>query len=286
MEVFLDCLPCMLRQVLEASRMATNQSEIQAAVMDKSVRALAGYKNYSCSPEIVCAMHKIVKELTGVNDPYKKIKERDLRAAKEVLPLLEQFQEKTQNSLYWSLKIAAVGNILDSAINGNVNIQSCVEQELWKEFKICDINILEDKLTTAGTILIIGDNAGETVFDKVFLNSLSPFQLVYAVRDEPVINDATIQEAISSGLSESAEIISTGCSAPAAILEQCSAEFLNIFNRAEIVISKGQGNFEALSDCGRTVFFLLKAKCPVIAEKLGVDLNDYVFRYHEPDIFQ
>lgn len=279
MKIFLDCLPCMLRQVLDASRLVTDQSDLQAIIMEESIKILSNYKEYRCSPEIVSRMHKAVKELSGENDPYRSIKEHDISAAKELYPALVQFLLQKQNSLYWALKIAATGNILDSAINTNLNIKSCIEEELSKEFEICDINIFKEKLVSARKIMIIGDNAGETVFDKILLNTFSHLDITYAVRNEPVINDATVQDAIASGLDDCAQIISTGCNAPGAILDQCNAEFLDIFNQSDIVISKGQGNFEALSDCGRAMFFLLKAKCPVIANKLNVNLNNYVFQY-------
>ncbi|MDD3169264.1 MAG: ARMT1-like domain-containing protein [Eubacteriales bacterium] len=277
MKIFLDCLPCMLKQVLEASRLVTDKPELQETIMEESIKILSDYKKFHYSPEIVSNMHNVVKQLTGEKDPYRLVKERDISAAKEAYPVLIQFLEQNQNSLYWALKIAATGNIIDSAIYQNLDLQGCIEEELSKEFKICDIQIFKEEITTARKILIIGDNAGETVFDKVLLSTFSHLDITYAVRSEPIINDATFQDAISSGLNEYAQIISTGCNAPGAVLDQCSKEFLDVFHQADIIISKGQGNFEALSECGRSLFFLLKAKCPVIANKLNVDLNDYVF---------
>jgi uncharacterized protein with ATP-grasp and redox domains len=155
----------------------------------------------------------------------------------------------------------------------------CIQEELEKECAICDFDVFGNKLKTAQRLLIIGDNAGETVFDRVLAEYLSPLDITYAVRSEPIINDATMKDAYASGLSDYTKIISTGCGAPGAILEDCGNEFLNVLETADIIISKGQGNFEALSECGKPVFFLLKAKCPMISEKLGVGLNEYVFKY-------
>lgn len=284
MEIFLDCLPCVLRQVLEASRMATDKPEIQAKIMEKSVMILADYKSYRCSPDIVKDMHQVVKHLTGVSDPYKTIKERDMNAARKVEPFLKHYLDQKQNELYWVLKIAATGNIIDSAIYRDMNVESSIEIELAKEFSICDISALEEILKTAKSILIIGDNAGETVFDRVLTEYFAGYKITYAVRSEPIINDATLQDAYDSGLNDCADIITTGCGAPGAVLNQCGTEFLSAFNSADIVISKGQGNFEALSDCQRPVFFLLKAKCAMIAARLSVNLNDYVFKYHRTEL--
>ena len=281
MEIFIDCLPCMLRQTLEASRLATEKIHLQEKILEDSIKILSHYKDYKCSPDLCRAMHQAVKRYVCVEDPYLQIKNRDIAAAKRAYPKLERFLQKKKNTLYWVLKIAATGNIIDSAINNNINMEDCIEKELEKEFSVCDLELFENKLKTAKSLLIIGDNAGETVFDRVLAQYLSSLDITYAVRSEPIINDATVEAAYASGLGNCTKIISTGCNAPGAILEECSAEFLNIFNSADIIISKGQGNFEALSGIGRQVFFLLKAKCPVISQKLGVDLNQYVFKYKE-----
>lgn len=280
MEIFLDCLPCVLRQVLEASRMATDDAKLQAAIMAESIQILSSYPSYGNSPALVGQMHQTVKRITGVSDPYRSVKQRDIRAAQRAYPDLKQFLDSKQDQLYWALKIAATGNIMDSAIYDNLDFEACLENELAKPFTICDLDPFKKELCAANTVLIIGDNAGETVFDRVLMEHLVGCQITYAVRHGPVINDATIQDAHRAGLQDFAEIITTGSCAPGAVLSDCSTEFLNTFDNADVVISKGQGNFEALSDAQRSVFFLLKAKCHMIAGRFGVHLNDYVFQYH------
>jgi damage-control phosphatase, subfamily I len=280
MKIFLDCLPCMLRQVLEAARLSTDDNEIQEKIVSDSLEILLHYKEYECSPDLALAMHQRVKIHTNNADPYRAVKNQDLEAALGVYMLLNVFLRSHDNELYWALKIAATGNNIDSAIYSNINIEQCIEKELAKRFRICDMERFRLKLENAKTLLIIGDNAGETVFDRVFAESLLPLNIIYAVRNAPIINDATIEDANASGLNTCATIVSTGCNAPGAILSQCSPAFLKSFYSADIVISKGQGNFEALSNCNREVYFLLKAKCAMISKKLGVNLNEYVFIRH------
>ncbi|PKM51685.1 MAG: hypothetical protein CVV02_05290 [Firmicutes bacterium HGW-Firmicutes-7] len=280
MKIFLDCLPCMLRQSLEAARMTTDDFQLQEEIVEESIRILSNYKQYRCSPDMVKAIHQTVKRRTSVSDPYSMVKERDLEAAKKVYPLLKQFLKHKNNSLYWAMKIAATGNNMDSAIYHNIDVDVYIEKELEKEFAVSDFELFEKKLKTAKRILVLGDNMGETIFDKVLLECLTSYDVIYGVRDEPIINDATVSDAYASGLGEFSEIISTGCSAPGVILEDCNEAFLNIFNTADIIISKGQGNFEALSEEKNNIFFLLKAKCPMISKRLGVDLNDYFFGIH------
>ncbi len=282
MKIHLDCLPCMLRQVLEASRMATNNEEILKIIMDRTIGFLNQYESYGSSPEMVGAIHKIVKEMTGAQDPYRAIKQRDIRIALRILPDLKQYLSGRENGLYWALKAAAVGNVLDSAANINADIEKDLEEEIEKPFEICDIDIFEEKLKSAHSVLVIGDNAGETVLDTIVLEKLFLQRVYYAVRNAAVINDATIDDAVASGISRYGTIVSTGCDASGTILNQCSREFLDLFYKADIVIAKGQGNYESLFGSDRDIFFLLKAKCYIIAELLSVGPNGYVFQHYDP----
>ncbi len=279
MELFFDCIPCMLKQALEAARKTTSDVEIHDKVVCETINLMTNYKKYRNSPDLAREIHRIVKEQTGIKDPYSKIKEKDLEAAKMVYPYLKDFIQSKENSLYWALKIAATGNNIDAAVYSDIDVKKCIEKELEKEFSICDIDIMEKKLQTASNILIIGDNTGETIFDKVMIESFPNIHITYGVRSEPIINDVTEKDAVASGLDQVSKIVSTGCSAPGAILEDCSKEFIDIYNKSDIIISKGQGNYEALSEEKGNMFFLLKAKCPMISRKLNVNLNQYIFKY-------
>lgn len=279
MEIFIDCIPCMLRQALEAARMATNNQEQQEKIIQKALYILLEYKKYQYSPELAREIHTVIKTETGVEDPYEQIKKKDLQAAISLIPFAKDFLLSKDNSLYWALKLAATGNNIDAAIYQNMDIKKCIEEELEKEFEICDLGEFQKKLKTAKTILIIGDNVGESVFDKLLIENLPKVDMIYGVRSQPIINDVTEQEAYDSGLGEVAKIVSTGCNTPGAILTEFSEEFVDVYNCADIIISKGQGNYEGLSEEKGNVFFLLKAKCPMISRKLKVNLGDYVFKH-------
>ena len=280
MEITLDCIPCMLKQALESSRLVTNDIDKQKMIIEEALTVLLDYKKYKNSPDLVRKIQKIIINLTGEEDPYYEIKRRDLRAAKELYGFLIAFMQTKNRDLYWALKTAATGNNIDAAVYYDIDIEKCVESELEKEFYICDLDIFNNKLKEASNILIIGDNTGETIFDKVMIENMPKIPVVYAVRKSPILNDTTEKEAYESGLGQIATIVSTGCDAPGVILEECSDDFIEIYNNSDIIISKGQGNFEGLSERKGNLFFLLKAKCPTIANKLKVDLNSYVFKYN------
>jgi damage-control phosphatase, subfamily I len=278
MKIFLQCLPCFLKQVLEAADMATGNEEIKKKIMKEAIREIANFENFRHSPEMGRHLHDIVKKHTGSKDPYKEIKERNIEAALKLYPSLKSFLSQKEDKLLWGLKIAATGNIMDSAIYSDLDIEKVVMDELSKPFSICVVDKLRQRMEKAKTMVILGDNVGETVFDRVFTEELKGISIYYAVRSEPIINDTTLDEAQRSGLDLSTTVISSGCSAPGFIPEEGSYRFMKIFNNADVVISKGQGNYESLSDHPREIFFLLKAKCPAIASSLGVDTGEYVFK--------
>ncbi len=278
MKIFLQCLPCFLKQVLEAADMATSDEQIKKEIMKEAIGEIARFENFKHSPQMGRHLHNIVKKHTGSKDPYKQIKERNIEAALKLYPLLKSFISQKEDKLLWGLKIAATGNIMDSAIYNDLDIEKVVMDELSKPFSICVIDEFKQRIEKAGTIVILGDNAGETVFDRILAEELKGIRIYYAVRSEPIINDTTVEEAIRSGLGHSTMIVSSGCSAPGFIPEEGSEGFMKIFDSADIVISKGQGNYESLSDHPREIFFLLKAKCPAIAGSLGVDIGEYVFK--------
>ncbi|HZK28624.1 MAG TPA: ARMT1-like domain-containing protein, partial [Clostridia bacterium] len=210
---------------------------------------------------------------------YADIKARDISQALKLEPTIRRFADRGDDPLLQALKIAATGNIMDSALYSDLDIESCVSEEMGQSFAVYDRVAFDKELNQAKTILIIADNAGEVVFDKVLVEYLSSgHKVTYAVRGTPIINDATVADALKTGISEYADILSTGCGMPGAVLESCGTNFQQLFHDADLVISKGQGNFEALSDAKRSIYFLLKAKCDRIAQALDVGINDYVFK--------
>ncbi|MCK4407317.1 MAG: DUF89 family protein [Bacteroidales bacterium] len=184
---------------------------------------------------------------------------------------------KSDNKLLTAIRIAIAGNVIDLGVGKEFNIVEDVRKILKKEFAIFDFNEFVKHLEKANSILYIGDNAGESVFDKILIEELKK-PVTYVVRDIPVINDVTYKDAVASGINEIAGIISSGSSAPAVIPELCNENFMAKFNAADMVISKGQGNYEGLSNVDRSVFFLLKAKCHVIANDLNVKEDDIVLK--------
>ncbi|MCD4772742.1 MAG: ARMT1-like domain-containing protein [Bacteroidales bacterium] len=277
MKTFLDCLPCMMSQALRAGRMATNDEKIIKELLDSIGAMIKDIPLENTPPQTGDVIYKKVREITGVIDPYKKIKEANIQEALSLYPELKEIIRKSDNKLLTAIRIAIAGNVIDFGVGKDFNIAEDIKNALQQDFGIFDFNEFVKHLEKANTILYLGDNAGESVFDKLLIEELNK-PVTYVVRDIPVINDATYEDAVASGIDKVAEIISSGSSAPAVIPELCNNDFMERFNKADMVISKGQGNYEGLSNVKRSVFFLLKAKCHVIANDLKVKENDIILK--------
>jgi len=138
-----------------------------------------------------------------------------------------------------------------------------------------------DAVRRAENILYLADNAGEIVLDRLLIGQLPVERVTVVVKGEPVINDATMDDAIIAGLPKIVEVIDNGSDAPGTILETCSQAFRNRFENTDLIIAKGQGNYETLSDANKNIFFILKAKCPIIARDLGCEIGEMILRKSE-----
>jgi uncharacterized protein with ATP-grasp and redox domains len=173
--------------------------------------------------------------------------------------------------------LAIAGNIIDLAANSSYDLWATVQRVLDQPFAIDDSEAFRDALASADTLLYLADNAGETVFDRVLIETLER-PVLYAVKGGPVLNDATMDDALAAGLDEVADLVSTGSDAPGTVLGTCSAEFRRLYEEAQLIVAKGQANYETLSGEGERLFFLLQTKCPVIAQDVGVPQGGVVLK--------
>ena len=277
MKTFLDCFPCIMNQALRAGRIATNDEHKIKQLLDEIGASFKDLPLENTPVESGAIIYSKIHEITGVEDPYKKIKQESIRDALSLYPRLKEIVKKADNKLLMAIRMAIAGNIIDFGVNKKFNLVEDVMKITRQEFAINDFIPFEKHLREADSILYIGDNAGESVFDKILIEELGK-PVTYVVREIPVINDVTIEDALNSGLGDVAEIISSGTTAPGTILNLCNDSFIERFNQADMVISKGQGNYEGLSEVNRSVFFLLKAKCPIIARDLGVEEDDIILK--------
>ncbi len=279
MKIKLDCLPCIFRQVLESARMSTDNEKMVRDIMNRYAEMVPGIEDNTRAPLVVAEMQEYIKEKCGIEDPYKSFKMNNLRTAERLLPVVKAEIESAADPLLTTLIMSAMGNSIDAGISLDVDIEGNIENALKNGFTYSDYNQFKREIKEAGKILIIADNVGEAIFDRLLLYQLNKYDIdiTYAVREVPVLNDITTKEALMLGLDELAQVISSGSRSPGMVMEQASDEFMNEYCNADIIISKGQGNLEGLSDVKEDIYYLLKAKCDLVARLLNVNVGDFVF---------
>ena len=278
MKTYLDCIPCFVRQALEAARMVSADAAIHERVLREVLRWSSEMDMSQPPPAMGQRIHRLIRALTGVDDPYRPARERQNRMALLLLSEMREEIAAAADSFAMAVRLAIAGNVIDMGVNGQVNeadVRASLRQALDEPFS-GDLEGFRRSVAEAGSILYLADNAGEIVFDRLLIEQMGPARVTLAVRGGPVINDATRADARAAGLPGSLEIVDNGSDAPGTLLPDCSDEFRRCFAAADMVVAKGQGNYETLSRERRGIHFLFKAKCPMIAEHAGVALGAHV----------
>jgi len=281
MNTSLDCIPCILRQALDAGRLISTDPAVHEQIM-RDVLAWAGEMDVNQAPPVVVQrIHRRLRQITGVDDPYREAKGRHNSIAMKLIPALRSDIESAIDPLLMAVRLAIAGNVIDMGINGNlteVDVRRAVSQALIEPF-FGEEERFREALAKARSILFLADNAGEIAFDRLLIEQISPERVTLVVRGAPVINDATRVDALTVGLDKIVEVIDNGSDAPGTILDDCSLDFRRRFADADLIISKGQGNFESLSHQPGNLFFLFKVKCPVVANHIMQPVGTHVLTH-------
>lgn len=279
MRTYFDCIPCFVRQVLDSVRMTTDDEQIQEKVLREALYLGSKMDLSQSPPAMAQEIHRFIREITGVKDPYLEVKNHFNKLALQMYPELRQRVESSEDPLATAVRLAIAGNIIDFGVDSEVE-QSRVERTIAESLtEPLDMDALESfRKATAGAenILYIGDNAGEIVFDRLLIERLPQENITFVVRGSPILNDAIMEDAQITGLTDIVEVIDNGSDAPGTILERCSEAFCRRFDESDLVIAKGQGNYETLSDVDKDVFFMVRPKCKVLAEHLGCEIGSSV----------
>jgi uncharacterized protein with ATP-grasp and redox domains len=277
MKTYLECIPCFMKQALSAAGEATDDQGKIKQVLDRVARLIPDIPLDNPPPETARLIYSAIREVTGVADPFRAYKDRSIKNAFSLYRKVKSAVESSDDPLRMALRMAIAGNVIDLGANPDFDLENELGNASDKDLREDQYESFRCMLEDARTVLYLGDNAGETVFDRILIEIMGK-ETVYAVRDIPIINDATMEDARKSGIGEVARIVSSGCDAPGTILKRCSQEFLSLFASADLIVSKGQGNFESLSGEEAPIYFFLKVKCPVIARHLGIGIGDLVLK--------
>jgi hypothetical protein len=260
--------------------MASADETIHRRVLNSVAFMIPDLALNATPPEIAQQVYQVVYEITDNRDPYHEAKSRANESAMSCYSRMKDTVDYSNDPLQTACKLAIAGNAIDLGARAEFDsIDSIVEDSVGYQLDQEHYRQFKESIGQSYLILYIADNAGEIVFDRILIEQLiqiKKLKIVFVVREKPIINDATSDDALQVGLNKVARIISNGSDAPATILSQCSPKMRGYYQAADLIISKGQGNYESLSDRSENIFFLFKVKCPVIARYSGFDLDSLV----------
>ncbi len=288
MKIYTGCIPCFARQAVEASEMAAEDPELREKIIRAALKEIARLPFDKTPPYAGVVIHRIVRKMAGDVDPYKELKALYNRKALEYYPLMKKLVADARDRFETAVRLAIAGNNIDFGVSKNsdvIHMDKIIKDTLYTPFRINHLAGFRQAVEKASRILYIADNAGEIVFDRVLIEEMPDFQkkVVFAVKGGHILNDATMHDAREAGLTDIVRVIHNGSDAPGTIVAECSAEFQKELADADVIIAKGQGNYETLSEEPYHTFFLLKAKCSVIARDLGVDVGAIALLENAPD---
>lgn len=288
------CYYCLQRLIGQAARLATADELLRQRAVDEATKILEREFSYDrLSIGIAAGIHRVVKEVTGNQDPYRAMKDREMALARELYSELSSGigaanqgcpgcnSSLSIDGVRESLALAATANAIDF-----FRELDCIREDIRKPvgFAIDDSEQLLARLSRADRVLYLADNAGEIYFDLPLVKRMKAVaRVVYAVKPEPVQDDLTLEDVREAGLEgEFGHVMSTGVASPGVVFDLASADFRREFESADLIFAKGMGHYEALSQLLREgrIFYCLRAKCQPVADSLGVSLNSYVAMLH------
>ncbi len=285
MRAELECIPCLARQAAEAVSLAVEEPARRQMLLRRLLREIAEVDWNTSPPAIAQRVHQSIRTELGCADPYREIKARMNQAAAALLPQVAAAAQRQPNPREALVRLAIAGNLLDAGAQLQVGPEelSARLDAIWTEPFWGDADALFRAADEAHCILYLADNAGEIFFDRLLIEALPAEKMTVIVRGAPVLNDATIEDAEAAGLPELVPVFDNGSDAPGTILEDTSPSFRAWFDRADLIIAKGQGNFESLCEINKRIVFLFTVKCPVVAARVGWPVGSLIAKEQEAE---
>lgn len=282
MNAYIECLPCLARNAVDLAHRSTKDPVLQQKIVEESLRLLADHSKAVPPPYFFSKIQEIAEKYTGKQNLYQAEKSRSNQLAERLVENLSAIPEYDPESFESRIRMAVAGNIIDFGIFSDLNIEQAIQlvrDSFSREIDLEAVKKIKERMDAAETILYLLDNCGEAVFDRIFMEPYRE-KTIIGVRGGNVLNDVAENDLPECGLSNFAKgIINNGsASIPGTMIEQCSREFQEIFRSADLIIAKGQGNFETLNDSDRPIAFLFLSKCPVVARLLNAKIKEIQIR--------
>ena len=283
MNITKDCVTCIIGQIDKAIKLLNLDEQKAQTIQEEVLKKSQSFSFDHTPPYVAREVYEYLAKETNCTDPLENLKQESIQNALEFVPFIEKKIRQEEDKLFTAIKAAVAGNVIDFGAKEQFSLEEEINKVFTTNFAIDDYKKLAKQIEQKENILILADNAGENVFDKILIKIIKRLyphkQITYATRGKPIINDITTKEALQIGIDKFATVVSTGVDTPGLELLRATTHFRNIFEKAELIISKGMGNFECLETLkDKRIFFIFKVKCNVVAAAIGKEVGDIILK--------
>lgn len=281
MNVKYDCIECLAKQSVTLAKKLTDDPTKREQIIAYGLEKLSQNAFTQTPPYITGQVYAYARALTGVHDPFEVEKKEYNTIAHKIIDSmsLRQMILDSEDAFDTAVRLSIAGNIIDFSVGYDIDestVENSVTLSLTSDLHGVTTEAFKRAVESSKNILFLSDNSGEIVFDQLLISLMPKRKVIYAVKGGPIVNDATMEDAIAVKMDQMVPVVSTGSSIQGTILEDCSEDFKKLFDKADLIISKGQANFETLNHSDKKIFFMLRAKCQCIADEIGCQKNDFV----------
>ncbi|MEN8256659.1 MAG: ARMT1-like domain-containing protein [Thermodesulfobacteriota bacterium] len=277
MKSSLPCLPCFLQQTIKAASLSTDDTNLQKEILNTIARLLPGLDLEKSPPENSIPVYETIARLSGCSDPFLSLKDQSNNFALGLMAEINKSITESPDPIFTAIIFSIAGNIIDYGSQQDFDAEQAIRKCLTSPLAINDYTKLRQDLEMSSRILYLGDNAGEIIFDRLVIETIQHLlpgkEITFVVKENPIINDALLKDAHDCGLTNLCRVISNGTGCPGTPLSSCPKEFQDIFADADLILSKGQGNYETLSEVTAPLYFLLTVKCPIVGSHIYQQSN-------------
>lgn len=283
MNITKDCVECIVGQINKATKLLKLNDKLSKEINEEVEKKALNFDFNKTPPHVAKDVYEFLALKAKLDDPLEKLKQDSIKKATTYLPLVEEKIKNSEDKLFTAIKTAVAGNVIDFATTKEFSLDEEINNIFETDFAINDYTIFKNKLEKTNSLIILADNAGENVFDKVLIKTIKEIypkiEIFYATRGKAIINDITKKEALQIGIDKYCKVISTGVDTPGLEKTRASEEFMNLYEKTSLVLSKGMGNFECLeSHHEEKIFFLFKVKCNVVANTISRNLGEIILK--------
>lgn len=283
MNITNTCVNCIIGQIEKATKVLNLNNNLAQEIMEEVKTKALNFDKKRTPPYVAKEVYELLAKKTKLSDPLEKIKQASIKNALTFVPLIKEKIRKSDDKLFIAIKAAVAGNVIDFAVMKEFSLDKEIENVFHTDFSINFYEEFKSKLEKTNRLIILSDNAGENVFDKILIETINEIypkkEIIYATRGKAIINDITTKEALQIGIDKHCTVMSTGVDTPGLEKSQASKEFLDLFEESPLILSKGMGNFECLESYkDERIFFLFKVKCEVVASQIGRVVGEIVLK--------